>query len=176
MMVKNTIIEWIKTIVISVIIALVIITFIRPTLVLEYSMYPTIQQYDYLIINKIAYKVGESQHGDIIVFKSNILLENGKNKRLIKRIIGVPGDTIEIKDGIVYRNGEALDEPYINGDYTSGNIEPTAIPEGKLFVMGDNRPNSMDSRSSQIGLISMDSVVGNVLIRLFPFNKIGSVQ
>ncbi|MCG8483663.1 MAG: signal peptidase I [Clostridia bacterium] len=173
---SEKVIEWVKTIVISVIIALVITTFIRPTLVMEYSMYPTIEQYDYLMINKVAYKLGEPKFGDIVVFTSELLRENGEKKQLIKRVIGIPGDTIEIKDGITYRNGEVLDEPYINGGVTSGALEPTTIKEGELFVMGDNRPNSIDSRREDVGMVPIDTVVGKVMIRLYPFNKIGFVE
>lgn len=171
-MIRDSIIEWSKTIIISVVIALVITTFIRPTLVLEYSMHPTIEQYDYLMINKIAYKIGKPSFGDIIVFKSELLTDKGKNKQLIKRVIGLPGDTIEIHGGIVYRNGEVLDEPYINGDYTIGEIEKMLIDEGQVFVMGDNRPNSLDSRSEKVGTVSIDRITGKVFIRLYPFNKI----
>lgn len=173
---KANIIEWIKTIAISVVIALIITTFIRPTLVMEYSMYPTIQQYDYLIINKVAYKIGEPEFGDIIVFKSDLLRENGKKKQLIKRVIGIPGDIIEINGGAVYRNGEALEEPYVNGGITSNILEPVTIKEGDLFVMGDNRPNSIDSRSEKVGMVPIETVVGKAIIRLYPFNKIGFVE
>ncbi len=170
---KNNIIEWVKTIVISVIIALIITMFIRPTLVLEYSMYPTIKQYDYLIINKITYKINQPRHGDIVVFKSELLTEGGKKKQLIKRIIGIPGDTMEIKDGVVYRNGEPLKEDFINGDFTPGEMTSVTVPEGEYFLMGDNRPNSLDSRSQQVGMVSKDRIIGKAFLRLFPFNKIG---
>ncbi len=175
-MVKSNIIEWVKTIVISVAIALIITMFIRPTLVLEYSMYPTVRQYDYLIINKITYKINEPQHGDIVVFKSELLTENGKKKQLIKRVIGIPGDELEIKDGVVYRNGQLLEEPYINGDFTPGEMPLTVVPPGKIFAMGDNRPNSLDSRSDKVGMVSRDKIVGKAFLRLFPFNKIGLLE
>lgn len=173
---REKVIDWVKTIVISIVIALVITTFIRPTLVMEYSMYPTIEQYDYLMINKVAYKIGKPEFGDIIVFKSELLRENGEKKQLIKRVIGVPGDTLEIKDDITYRNGKALEEPYVNGGATPGFLEPTTIKEGELFVMGDNRPNSIDSRRDEIGMVPIDSVYGKVMVRLYPFNKIGFVE
>ena len=173
---KQNILEWTKTIAISIIIALIITTFVRPTLVMQYSMHPTIEEHDYLLVNKIAYKFKKIKFGDIIVFESQLKTEEGKNKQLIKRVIGLPGDVLEIKDGVVYRNGEALEEPYINGDYTSGSLGATEIPESKLFVMGDNRPSSVDSRSSEVGTVSEDNVMGKVLIRLYPFNKIGFVQ
>lgn len=173
---KQYAIEWIKTILISVVIALVITAFFRPTLVKGYSMYPTISEYDYLIINRMPYITNEPQYGDIIVFKTNQLTVDGEKKDLIKRIIGLPGDTIEIIDGIVYRNNKILDEPYIYGGYTPGKMEATKIHEGKIFVMGDNRPYSLDSRDTRLGEVSMSSIRGKVVVRLFPFNKIGILK
>jgi len=172
----NTIKEWVKTIIISVVIALAITTFIRPTLVKGYSMYPTINEYDYLIINRIPYITHEPNYGDIVVFKTTQLTVDGSEKDLIKRVIGLPGDIIEIKAGIVYRNGEALTEPYIYGDITPGEIEPIAVEEGKLFVMGDNRPNSLDSRDERVGEVPMSNIQGKVIVRLFPFTKIGTID
>lgn len=176
MAVKNSILEWIKTIIISIFIALLITTFIKPTLVKGYSMYPTISQYDYLFINKMPYITKEPKYGDIIVFKSNLQTIEGHEKDLIKRVIGLPGDTIEIKDGKVYRNGKALNEPYINGGFTPGEMKPTLVKEGRLFVMGDNRPNSLDSRDDSVGEVPMDKIMGKVLVRLFPPSKIGTVN
>lgn len=173
---KESVKEWVKTILISVVIALVITTFVRPTLVKGYSMYPTIEEYDYLIINRMPYMTKEPEYGDIIVFKTNQLTVDGEKKDLIKRVIGLPGDTIEILDGVVYRNGEALEEPYIFGEYTPGQIEAITIHEGKIFVMGDNRPNSLDSRDSRVGEVPMSNIRGKVIVRLFPFNKIGPLD
>lgn len=173
---ENSIKEWIKTIIISIVIALIITTFVRPTLVKGYSMYPTISEYDYLIINRMPYITHEPEYGDIIVFKTNQLTVDGEEKDLIKRVIGLPGDTIEIKDGIVFRNGESLEEPYINDGYTPGEIESIIIEEGKIFVMGDNRANSLDSRDERVGEVPMSSIRGKVIVRLFPFNKLGTVE
>ncbi|TCO73823.1 signal peptidase I [Marinisporobacter balticus] len=172
---KKEIVEWIKTIVISVVIALVITTFIRPTLVKGYSMYPTLNEYDYLIINKIPYMMHEPERGDIVVFKSHLKTEDGKEKDLIKRVIGIPEDHIKITGGEVFVNGEKLDERYINGDYTSGEID-IEVPENKIFAMGDNRENSLDSRDERVGPVGIDTVRGKVLVRLYPFNKIGKVR
>ncbi len=172
----NTIKEWVKTIIISIIIAFIITTFIRPTLVKGYSMYPTIDEYDYLIINRIPYIADEPDYGDIVVFKTNQLTIDGSEKDLIKRVIGLPGDIIEIEKGVVYRNGKALDEPYIYGGSTPGELDPTVVEEGKLFVMGDNRPNSLDSRDERVGEVPMSSIQGKVMVRLFPFSKIGTIE
>ncbi|QZY53631.1 signal peptidase I [Crassaminicella profunda] len=172
---RKEIIEWIKTIVISVVIAMIITQFVRPTLVKGSSMYPTLNEYNYLIINKIPYMMHDPEKGDIVVFKSHLKTVDGKDKDLIKRVIGVPGDKIKVTDGDVYVNGEKLDEPYINGDYTPGEVE-LEVSENMIFVMGDNRQNSLDSRDERVGPVPIETVRGKVLVRLYPFNKIGKVQ
>ena len=173
---KKTIIELLKTVIIALIIALVITAFIKPTLVMGYSMYPTIQPYNYLIVSKLPYISGEPSHGDIVVFKAHIYSENGDKKDLIKRVIGVAGDVIEVKDDAVYRNGEALLEDYVNGGLTPGEMAPFTVDEGYIFVMGDNRPNSMDSRDPGIGEIPVADVLGKVDLRLFPLDEIGLIN
>jgi len=168
--------EWVKTIGIPIVVALLILQVIRPTLVQQQSMMPTVQPNNYLIVYKLAYKLGgEPQNGDIIVFKSGLMNENEKAKYLIKRVIAKGGDTIEITGGEVFVNGEQQDEPYINGDYTPGEVPETVVPDGCLFVMGDNRPNSTDSRSEAVGFVDQDTVMGKVVLRLLPVNEIGSV-
>ncbi len=170
---KESLMAWVKDIAIAVIVAVIILQVIRPTIVKEYSMMDTLHENDYLIVSKQAYLFKEPQRGDIIVFDSDLELQNGGHKRLIKRVIGVPGDTVEVKEGDVYLNGGLLDEKYILEQFTSGIVGPLLIPEGKLFVMGDNRQNSADSRDERIGLISYDQVYGEAVIRLFPFDEIG---
>lgn len=172
---KKEIWEWVKTIVISVVIAFFITLFIRPTLVQGKSMYPTLNPNDYLIVNKIAYKSDMPKKGDIVIFKSDLKREDGKTKDLIKRVIGLPGDHIVVENGEVYLNDLKLDEKYINGNFTQGDVDLT-IPKDYLFAMGDNRPNSLDSRSSSVGLVSKDKLVGKAFLRLFPFNKIGFLK
>ena len=173
--IKKEIIEWIKIIVTSLVIALVITHFVRPTLVHGSSMYPTLEEKDYLIINRIAYNHKEPERGDIIVFKSSLVQENGKEKDLVKRVIGIPGDHLKIENGEVYLNEKLQNEAYIHGQKTEGDIDIT-IPEGCIFAMGDNRGNSMDSRDPQVGVVKESDIMGKVIIRLFPFNKIGKVS
>lgn len=172
----KTIFEFSKTIIIALIIALLIITFIKPTLVKGYSMYPTIEPYNYLIVNRIPYITGKPSHGDIIVFKAHVYSDTGEEKDLIKRIIGMEGDVIEIKDGVVYRNGEALEEDYIYGGITPGDMAPFTVDEGYVFVMGDNRQNSLDSRDPSVGEVAVSDVLGRVDLRLFPFDQIGLIN
>lgn len=173
---KRTIFEFGKTIIIALVIALLITTFIKPTLVKGYSMYPTIEPNNYLIINKIPYLTGEPKRGDIVVFKAHIYTEEGEEKDLIKRVIGIAGDTIEIKDGEVYRNGERITEEYLSDGISSGDMAPVTIEEGYIFVMGDNRPNSLDSRDPAIGLVAVSDILGRADLRLYPFNELGLIN
>ena len=111
---KN-VLEWVKEIVIAVIIAAIILTFIKPIVVRQSSMEPTFYSGDYIFISKQAYRLfGEPERGDVIVFRTDMKDENNKDKNLIKRIIGLPGDTVEIIGGYVYLNGKVIDEPYLN--------------------------------------------------------------
>ncbi len=166
----------IKDIIIAVLIVGAILILIRPTIVKEESMVPTLEENDYLIMSKQAYTIGEMETGDIIIFESDIIGTDGENKLLIKRAIGLPGDTIEIKDGEVILNGEVLEENYLNEDYTAGEIEEMTIPENKVFAMGDNRAVSNDSRSQSIGLVDMSDVEGQAVFRLYPFSEFGILE
>ncbi len=171
----NVIMEWVKTILLSIAIAFLITLFVRPTLVKGYSMYPTLEPNNYLVINKIPYTLGEPSRGDIVVFKSHLLTEDGREKDLIKRVIAVPGDHLVIESGRVYVNDLEIDEAYINGSFTRGDLNLT-IPKEKIFVMGDNREKSMDSRDSRVGPVNLEMIRGKVIARLFPFDEIGSVD
>jgi len=174
--VKQEIIEWVKSIVSAVIIAAIILQFIMPTVVHQHSMENTLQNGDYLIASKQAYTIfGKPQRGDIVVFQSELPLDENTNKLLVKRIIALEGDTISIKDGAVYLNGELLNEPYIKDGYTLGDMDEITVPEGHVFCMGDNRQNSADSRDSRVGCVSVDLLRSKVLFRLFPINSFGSV-
>ena len=174
--VKNSIIEWLKVFGLAIVLAFVITLFIKPTLVSGDSMLPTLHENDYLIINKIGYKIGEPKNGDVIVFKSDLEKNDGTTKDLVKRIIGVAGDKVVIKDGKVYLNDKLLDETYLSeGMDTTGDVD-IVVPEGKLFVLGDNREVSLDSRYEQVGLVDVNDVEGKVLVRLYPFNDISLIK
>ena len=166
---KKEIIDWIKTIAISLVLAFLIVQVIKPTIVSGESMYPTLNDRDYLILNRLSYKFGEIERGDIIVFKTNLKQDNGKEKDLIKRVIAIPGDHLVIEDSKVYINNELIDEPYIHNAYTSGDID-IVIPENKIFAMGDNRENSKDSRSEDVGLVDENDILGEVMVRLWYFS------
>ncbi|MGI6731842.1 MAG: signal peptidase I [Anaerovoracaceae bacterium] len=167
---------WIKDILIAVIAAIIIMQFIKPTIVKESSMQPTLYENNYIFLSKQSYRFGKPAHGDIIVFHSDLKTVTGKEKLLIKRVIGLPGETIMIKDGKVYINGEELEEPYLLEPITPGFLEETLVPENSLFVMGDNRMNSTDSRDSNVGFVELDEVVGKAVLRLYPFKDIGPIR
>ena len=173
--IKKEAIEWMKIIITALVFAFIITQFVRPTLVRGESMYPTLEENDYLIINRMSYKIGEPKRGDIIVFSTELLQEDGNTKDLVKRIIAVEGDHIKIEDSKVYVNDKIVDESYIHKNYTEGNVD-MVIPKGKLFAMGDNREKSLDSRYEDVGLVNEKDIMGKVMIRLFPFNNIGVVD
>ena len=164
---------WIRDIAIAVVIAAVLLFFFKPIIIQQESMQPNFYSKDYVIVSKQAYKLfGDMERGDIIVFKSSLLDDNGKPKYLIKRIIGLPGDTLAIEYGYVILNGQTIQEPYVAEQGMSGEMEEVTVEEGKLFVMGDNRYVSQDSRSPAVGQIDEDTVLGKVVLRIFPFNSI----
>jgi signal peptidase I len=172
---KNALL-FIRDIAIAFAILILILQFVRPTLIFEHSMENTLHPQDYVFLAKQAYTFGEVEQGDILVFKSVLLDDHGTNKNLIKRVIGLPGDTIEVKDSAVYRNGERLVEPYTKDGVTEGVMAPVTVPEGEYFVMGDNRGVSLDSRRSEVGCVPGENIVGKVFFRLFPISSVGAIQ
>lgn len=177
---KQIILEWVRDIAIAIVIALAISMIIKPTVVKESSMEPNFYQNDYIFLSRLAYKLGgEPEKGDVIVFRSNsksLLDDKGKNKLLIKRVIGVPGDKIRIVHDEVYINGEPDDQSYTRDGATPGYIEDAVVPEGKLFCMGDNREVSVDSRSSDVGFVDQDTIVGKAVFRLLPLGNMGVIH
>lgn len=164
---------WIKDIVIAIIIAALVIQFIKPTIVKESSMEPTLYANNYLFLSKQAYTLfSEPKRGDIVVFHTDLTTADGKEKLLIKRVIGLPGDEVAISEGQVYINGEAIEEPYLKDGFTPGYVEPVVVPEDSLFVMGDNRVVSIDSRSETVGCVKISEIVGKAVLRLYPFDQI----
>lgn len=133
------------------------------------SMLPTLENGDVVVVSHVALLVGGIKRGDIIVFHMG---SRKDGEYLVKRVIGLPGDRVEIRDGVVYINGNKLCEPYViykdHSDYG-----PVTIPDGKYFVLGDNRPASRDSR--YFGPIPISSVIGKVFFRVYPFERFGPI-
>ncbi len=162
--------EFLKDVLVVIVVAALISVMIKPIIVKGSSMYPTLQNDDYLLVSKQAYTLGEPERGDIVVFPH--IEGDGEKVLYIKRVIGAPGDHIEIEDGNVYVNGVQQKEEYIHGNYTDGDVD-FVVPEDELYVLGDNRGNSADSRF--FGTIGTEEVVGTAFVRLYPLNKIGLV-
>ena len=163
---------WVRDILLAVVIAAILLAFLKPIIIQQESMQPTFYSGDYVITSRQAYNVfGEPERGDVIVFKTDMYDDKGKPKNLIKRIIGIPGDTVEIIDGYVYLNGELLEEEYIAEQGISGDMEAVTVAEGQLFAMGDNRRVSLDSRSPEVGPIDQDTIIGKVVVRVYPFSQ-----
>ena len=125
-----------------------------------FSMVPTLQDGEYVLVSKLAYKIGEPNHGDIIVFR----YPGEPPQDLIKRIIGLPGDSVQVTGSVVYVNGQPLVEPYIAASPVyQGQWD---VPQGYLFVLGDNRNDSSDSHAW--GLLPIDNVIGKALLIYWP--------
>lgn len=173
---QNSLWSWIRTVIFAVALGFAISIFVKPVLIQGMSMYPAINEHDYIITSKLPYLSAQPRFGDVIVFKSSLRMLNGSEKDLIKRVIGLPGDTIEITGGKVYLNDEEMEEPYVISGVTPGDVPRMKIEEGHVFAMGDNRPGSTDSRDGDIGPVAMSDIKGKALIRLFPFDKIGVIK
>lgn len=177
---QKEIFEWIKTIIAAFALAFVINIFGGIAIVDGQSMNPTLHNKDMLILDKISYKTHSPNRGDVVAFKTDLEFPQGvwkdigMKKNLVKRVIGLPGDEIVVKDGEVYINGEKQKEDYIADGITDGEIN-IIVPEGHLFVMGDNRLFSNDSRREAVGFVKIDSIIGRVTVRLFPFNALGHI-
>ncbi|MBE9032049.1 signal peptidase I [filamentous cyanobacterium LEGE 11480] len=162
------------------VIALVLALFIRgfiaePRYIPSSSMVPTLRIGDRLVVDKISYRQHAPQFGDIVVFQPpDLLLQQGyqANQAFIKRVIGLPGQTVEVKQGKVFVDGQALIEPYIAAPPTY-RMQPITVTPDNVFVMGDNRNNSNDSHVW--GLLPQTKIIGRAWERFFPFDRLGDV-
>ena len=157
--------ELVKIFAIALVIVLPIRYFIfQPFVVRGESMVPNYHEGDYLIIDEISYRFSEPERGDVIVFK----YPKDPSQKFIKRIVGLPGETVKINNDQVFVNDELLPEPYLTAQ-TYGNLA-VALNSDEYFVLGDNRPYSADSRLW--GILPKANITGKVSLRLFPFNRL----
>lgn len=170
---ENPWVEILKTITLSIFLALGIRTFVAEArFIPSGSMLPTLEIDDRLIIDKMGYRFTDPQRGDVVVFSPTEELRKQYKDAFIKRIIGLPGETIEVKNGKVFVNGEAISEDYIaeRPQYSWG---PETVPEGSYLVLGDNRNNSYDSH--YWGFVPRENIIGRATVRFWPPNRIGGL-
>ena len=156
--------DLIETVLMAVVLFLLLNAATSRVRVYNISMQPTLHEGNLLVVNKLAYKLGEPKHGDIIVFH----YQGTVTEDYIKRVIGLPGDTVDIGNGIVRVNGQAITEPYIAD--LPGYTGTWKVPEGELFVLGDNRNHSSDSHDW--GFVEQEWVVGKAIIVYWPIDRI----
>jgi signal peptidase I len=172
-------VEWALVIGGALLVALVVRTFlVQAFWIPSASMEPTLHEGDRVLVNKLSYDLHDVHHGDVIVFErpdepSDVPHPEDEIQDLIKRVIALPGDVIEARDGIVYINDEPLEESYLAPDTPTTDLPRQEIPEGKVFVMGDNRTNSHDSR--RFGPVDESSIVGRAFLRIYPLDDIGGL-
>ncbi|NEZ46066.1 signal peptidase I [Clostridium niameyense] len=170
-MVKE-LLEIIKSIVLAVIAAFLIITFVLETVSVEgHSMEPTLQNKDRLIVEKVSYYFRKPKPGDIVVIK----YPADTREKFIKRVVAVAGDKVSIHNNKLYINGKEKNEPYILENYME-DFNEVKIPSNTVFVMGDNRNHSRDSRFEDVGFVDLKLVVGRAAFRIYPFNNMGSLS
>ncbi|MDJ0691296.1 MAG: signal peptidase I [Xenococcaceae cyanobacterium MO_188.B32] len=165
------------TLIIAVVLAFLIRVFIaEPRYIPSDSMFPTLQQGDRLVVEKVSYYFHSPMRGDLVVFQPpNQLQMQGyeKNQAFIKRTIALGGDIISVQNGVVYVNNESLTENYI-AELPLYNLLPLQVPEGTIFVMGDNRNNSNDSHIW--GFLPETNIIGHAVFRFFPWSRVGSIE
>lgn len=154
--------EFAKTLIIAFVLAqLIMVSVAQAFQVEQYSMEPTLLPHDRVLVDKILYRLRQPRRGDVIVLKYPL----NPQRNYIKRIVALPGDRLEIRDGKLYVNGTRVVEQYLNGD-AQGNFGPLTVPADSVFVMGDNRNNSEDSRA--FGALKKNLIVGQALLIYWP--------
>lgn len=173
--IKEFINDTFKYFIVAVIVLLTIIYVFTFTQVVGPSMDPYLKDGDITILSKVNYYFMKVTRGDIVSVKSI------DSKYLIKRVVGLPGETIEFKDNVLYINNVVFNETYLGNnvitkDFTLAKIGVTVIPKDYYLVLGDNRINSMDSRDKRVGLIKKSDIIGKVILKLFPFGNMKVIK
>jgi signal peptidase I len=188
-------------VVVALVLAIVIKTFlVQAFYIPSASMVPTLNVGDRVLVNRLAYRFGDIERGDIVVFSDphpapgeerglvggvlhwlgeGVGLARPADEDFIKRVIGLPGEVVEIRDGVTYIDGSAIDEPYLTGPKDTRSYGPRAVPDGMLFVMGDNRTDSADSRfqpPAGLGYVPEDKVIGQAFVIVWPPGDWGTLH
>ncbi len=171
---KSEILDWLLHIAIAVVIGFIFVTFVgQRTIVFDISMQPTLVEGDNLLVEKLGHRFGWLQRGDIIVYKMP-----GSDRQLIKRLIALEGDTLEVKDGKVYVNGElyliGLPEEPVTPYGSKPEYTDLTVPEGMVYTLGDNRQFSADGTEN--GPIEKKWITGRAIFRFYPFSKFGDLK
>jgi signal peptidase I len=170
--VLRSLVEWTLVIGGALALALLIRTFAVQTFKIpSESMQSTLLVKDRVLVNKLSYRVHDINRGDVVVFTRPPKETNTQIKDLIKRVIGLPGETVEGRDGHILIDGRLLTEPYLDPGKATSDFGPVKVPVGSIWVMGDNRDHSQDSRV--FGPIEQRTVVGRAFLRIWPFGRIG---
>ncbi len=160
--VQKEIKEWVRSIVLAVILAVFIRLFLLEVFLVDgTSMFPTLQDHERLIVSKVTYYLSEPEKGDIIVFNFS------PRRDFIKRVVALEGDVVELVGGCLFINNECVNEPFIE-NHSITDFGPLVVPPGHAFVLGDNRSNSMDSRDSAVGCVSLEKVKGKAFLVFWP--------
>jgi signal peptidase I len=171
---ENGVVEWVKTIGMSLLIAFGIRTFVAEARYIpSESMVPTLAVNDRLIIDKLTYKFRDPNRGEIVVFQPTaVLKQQGFRDAFIKRIVGLPGERVMVRKGMIFINGQPLQEPYLAAppDYEYG---PVVVPPNHYLVLGDNRNHSFDSHFW--GFVPRKNIIGRAAVRFWPPHRIGSI-
>lgn len=163
---------WVRDIFFAALTAVLIVVFVvQPVKVEGTSMQPRLSDQERIFVNKFVYHFSEVARGDVVVF----WYPKDETKSLIKRIIGLPGETVEIHSGVVLVDGEALVEPYLESSYVDfSSFGPVLVPGGSYFVLGDHRDSSNDSRNW--GAVPAEKIFGKAILRYWPISKFGLID
>ncbi len=168
---RRELLEWGKALLVAFALALVIRSFLlQPYWVLGRSMLPTLHDGERVFLNRLVYNLKTPVRGDVVV----ILPLPDEDISIIKRVIGLPGESVEIRDGSVWIDGQRLLEPYLEGG-TEGSYGPVEVPPDHVFVLGDNRQESRDSRFASIGFVEYERLAGKAILIYWPLTQLRTI-
>lgn len=169
--VARNVVEWLTILGGALVVALVVTRFlVQAFFIPSLSMFPALDEDDRVLVNKLSYRLHDIHRGDLIVFQRPSDDGPGQVKDLIKRVVALGGERIEARDGRVLINGKPLPEPYLPAGVQTTNLEPLVVPDGHVFVMGDNRGDSRDSRF--FGPLPEDLVIGRAFVKVWPLDDL----